>query len=479
MLGMFRRVFARLFRSDRSRTTTGTSSDDLQAKHSLGKSFAVRDSPARLPPFDIEINDDYRRALEWLSQRDRSLFTTGRAGTGKSTFVRLLKSTTTQRFAVVAPTGVAALNAGGQTIHSFFKFAPGPIDPKKDIPFARSREVYKNLDLLIIDEISMVRADLLDGIDRFLRKNGKSSQLPFGGTQVLMVGDPFQLPPVVADEAAAQFLNARYASPYFFHSWAMKERSIPLLEFSKIYRQSDPKFIEILNGIRDMSDVDDSVSTLNERSFEGDDGRDDLITLTPTNRVADEINVAAMKALAGAEVSYVGRLEGKMPQGDKLPAPEHLVLKAGAQVMFVKNDGGKQWVNGSLGRVESLSEDSLTVSLADSQWTRAVQVKRETWQKVEHHYNQQTDRIEAKVVGTFSQFPLMPAWAITIHKSQGSTFEHVRIDMGQGAFAHGQLYVALSRCRTLEGIRLSQPIRTSDVICDPEVREYFAHAPRV
>ena len=399
------------------------------------------------------------------------LYLTGRAGTGKSTLLQAFRTVTGKNLAVVAPTGVAAINVGGVTIHSFFRFPPTPISTQ-DIRKMRDRSLYKSLDTLIIDEISMVRADMLDGIDRFLRVNGPSTKLPFGGVRVIMVGDLFQLPPVISTGPEKQFISERYASPYFFSANALGATGAEILELQTVFRQTDANFIRLLNAIRSNTVGSAELEELNERYLPDFEPPPDeaWIALTATNRSADHINRRQMQRLRTKEYTYEGEPSGRFERINErnYPAPMGLSLREGAQVMFVRNDPDRRWVNGTMGVVRSLDEDEIEVEIGGPGGPSEF-VEPETWEMYEYVFDADEKRLEAEVAGEYRQYPLRPAYAITIHKSQGKTFERALVDFGRGAFAHGQAYVALSRLVDLKGLVLRRPIRRTDLIVDDHV----------
>jgi ATP-dependent exoDNAse (exonuclease V) alpha subunit len=417
----------------------------------------------------IEITEAYQTALNVVRNGEPLVLVHGRAGTGKSTLVRFIREQVSN-VVVLAPTGIAALNAQGQTIHSFCRFPPRLIRTE-DVTRA-SRTVCRNTRLLIIDEISMVRADLLDGVERFFRLNGPNPNAPFGGVPVMLVGDFYQLPPVVATDDEYLYLHDTYGGEHFFFSKIFERLKPFVVELDKVFRQHNPVFVELLNKIRTADDVPYAVSSFNEHCFKQISPADSFVRLTCTNRQADVVNTERMNALPGEGRLYRSSSTGRMGmRHGRLPAPAHLNLKAGAQVMFLRNGADKQWVNGSLGMVEDMSSENIFITLCHGKSAgMTVTLKRETWEQVRYRYDRTSKKIEAKVVGTYTQFPLMPAWAVTIHKAQGQTYDRVEVDLGEGAFAPGQLYVALSRCRTLEGLCLSRPIRETDVICDPVIK---------
>lgn len=420
----------------------------------------------------------FETAERYVNCTGRSIFLTGRAGTGKTTFLKHICGTTNKRFIVLAPTGVAAINAGGSTIHSFFLLPLCPYLPdvkelvtEYQMPehhkkFKKERlKIIRTLDLLIIDEISMVRADLMDAIDMTLRKYRRSS-LPFGGVQLLMIGDAQQLSPVVK-ENERQYMSQVYPSPYFFHSKALQKIDYITIELQKVYRQKDQIFLDILNAIRENRPTTETMKAINSRvhAFEDDE---DTIRLTTHNAQADGINNMKLDALPGKPVMIEADVEGEFPE-NTYPADYVLSLKKDAQVMFIRNDSEGEYYNGKLGRVEDIGANG-TVTVRDLEG-RSIIVTPTDWENIQYGLNEETGEIEPKVIGKFRQVPLRIAWAITIHKSQGLTFDKVIIDAG-AAFAFGQVYVALSRCRSLEGISLDSPIRMSSIYTDGNISEF-------
>jgi ATP-dependent DNA helicase PIF1 len=412
------------------------------------------------------ITPEFAQAFELLENTQCNVFLTGKAGTGKSTFLHYFREHTRKSIAVVAPTGVAALNVGAQTIHSFFRFKFGFVDVKALKP-SRTR-VLRNLELLIIDEISMVRADVFDGIDRLL-KMARKNDAPFGGVQVCVIGDLFQLPPVITREEKTVY-SQFYPSPFFFCTQAYREGNFTTIQFSTIHRQNDAAFIQILNAIRAGTCDAAALEVLNQRLNPKAVPAPGTLLLTTTNSLAEDINSQKLAAMQGVARRYVGRTEGDFGvQTARLPAPELLVLKVGAQVMFVKNDSDGRWVNGSIGMVQKIADDSIIVRIGEVDH----EVEPEEWKSLGYEVSKETGDIVEKTLGTYTQFPLTLAWAITIHKSQGKTLERVIIDLGNGAFAAGQLYVALSRCKSLAGIALKQPVTLNDIRCDSEVVDFL------
>lgn len=434
----------------------------------------------------LEINPEFARALEILEATDKPLFITGRAGTGKSTLLDHFRSTTRKRVAVLAPTGVAALNVRGQTIHSFCRFKPDvTLDRVKALPKAKARgpegEIFKNLDTVIIDEVSMVRADLLDCVEKFLRLNGPQPKRRFGGIQMAFIGDLYQLPPVVTVHDRPLFEAASespYESPYFFSARALADGAYPLefIELEKIYRQSEAEFIGLLNAIRNRSIGPADLERLNARldpEFVPPEGRL-YITLTSTNDQAFRRNRETLETLDGETFSYDGFVEGEFERAS-LPTDERLELKRGAQVMLLTNDPHGRWVNGTIGKVlevvrETGKDDVIEVELGEGE---IVDIGPNVWELFRFAYDREGDRIVSEPVGAFTQYPLKLAWAVTIHKSQGKTFDRVIVDVGRGTFAHGQVYVALSRCTTFEGLVLRKPIRREHIRMDWRVVRFL------
>lgn len=425
----------------------------------------------------------FETAERYVNCTGRSVFLTGKAGTGKTTFLKHICQTTSKRFVVLAPTGVAAINAGGSTIHSFFLLPLCPYLPdvkelvtEYQMPDRKrgykkeKLKIIRTLDLLIIDEISMVRADLLDAVDMTLRKFRKSS-LPFGGVQLLMIGDAQQLSPVVKDDER-QYMSQVYPSPYFFHSKALQRMDYITIELQKVYRQKDQVFLDILNAIRDNRPTEQTMRLLNSRvnAYSSDE---DTIRLTTHNVQADGVNNRKLDMLPGDPVMFEAEVEGDFPE-NSYPADFVLSLKKDAQVMFIRNDSEGQYYNGKLGRVEEISSQG-AVTVRDIEGNSIVVTPVE-WPNVQYVLNDESGEIEPDVVGKFRQIPLKVAWAITIHKSQGLTFDRVIIDAG-AAFAFGQVYVALSRCRSLEGISLDSPVRMSSIYTDAHVSDFNASRP--
>jgi len=425
---------------------------------------------AKPVPQPIEINPQLQAAFDAVAADRPIIFVTGGAGTGKSTFIRELRARFPEKQSVVlAPTGVAALNAGGQTIHSFCRLPLLPVMPQ-DIRRLEERDVIEALDLLIIDEISMVRADVFDGIDAFLRVNRKSEQ-PFGGVQIVLVGDLFQLPPVVTTRDEV-LIGQLYATPHFFSARCLKGLKFFPIELEIVYRQRDASFASLLACIRDGEGAADAVRRLNE-SCVGRVLKGQHLILVPTRKAAAEENEARLEALPGKLRTYEARCEGTFVNAgdDRLPAPQQLALKRDAQVMFVRNDAiERRWVNGTVGVVASLHDAKIVVRLDDGTTHDVEPVE---WQDIRYAVDEKTKAIVEEIGGTYVQFPLMPAWAVTIHKAQGLTLARVMVDLARGAFAEGQVYVALSRCQTMEGLSLRRAVRAREVRCSEAARGFY------
>ena len=420
----------------------------------------------------LELNADFEYALDVLEKTDKNLFITGRAGTGKSTLLHLFKNTTRKKCVVLAPTGVAALNVQGQTIHSFFGF-PGKFFGPEDIKRRNDRRLYLKMEVLIIDEISMVRADMVDHIDRFLRINRENPK-PFGGVQVVFFGDLFQLPPVVATPQEQHYFQTVYESPYFFSAKIFTEGyELEGLELGKVYRQQALHFVRLLDAVR-MGTVDyDDLEDLNERYVPNFNEKDYFITLSTRNAVVDDINARELRGLTFEEFTYLADVTGVFDP-KQYPTEGALKLKMGAQVMFIKNDPKRDYVNGTIGKIIQLQNDKIVVQVVDkNDVVKNIEVEKQAWEILKYKVSTDATKIETDIVGSFKQYPLRLAWAITIHKSQGKTFDKVIIDLGGGAFEHGQTYVALSRCRTLNGIVLRNKIRPQDIKTDERIIDFY------
>ncbi len=428
-------------------------------------------------PSAIEITPEYQDVIDAIERHDPYIFVSGKAGTGKTTLIGYLRENILGNVVVVAPTGVAALQVKGVTIHSFFRLPPRLIFPEEDIKPLKDKRLYKDIRLLIIDEISMVRADVVDAMDLFLRANGPHKSQPFGGIQVMFVGDLFQLPPVVSNADMQVLAERGYEGPYFFCSMALHRKDVTMVELSKIFRQKDAHFAGLLNQIRINQDIDEALDTLNAVCYETKKEADEqTITLTTTNARADQINGAGLRALTTDAKVYTGNSTGKFNVDDRnLPSPNHLTLKVGAKVMFTATDSNfpKRWVNGTIGVVRELLPNTVKVMVQNGPYSNTVEVKGHQWESYRYDHDMMSGKISPNIIGTFVQIPLMLAWAVTIHKSQGKTLDKIKVDLSSGAFASGQVYVALSRCTSIEGITLERPIQPKDVSCDQEVKRFY------
>ena len=420
-------------------------------------------------PGNLEVTPEFSRSFDLMENTTQHLYITGKAGTGKSTLLQYFKEKTKKKIVVLAPTGIAAINIGGSTIHSFFRFPPRLIS-RDEIRKIRERQgLFAALDTVVIDEVSMVRADVMDGIDYSLRVNRDRIDEPFGGVQVILIGDLFQLPPVV-EKGFEEYFEDMFQSPFFFSAHVFHQVHLTKIELQRVFRQQDPEFIGLLNKVRNNQIHPSEVQQLNRR-YTPDltcDENDLAIILTSTNALASGINSAKLDTLNTKEYCFDAVVQADFDE-KSYPTDKRLRLKQGAQVMMVKNDANKRWANGTLGVVQKLSNDSVKVSFEGS----SCMVEPSSWEKIEYEYDREKGRIEPVVTGSFRQYPIKLAWAMTVHKSQGKTFDKVIIDLGNGAFAHGQAYVALSRCRSFDGIRLVNPIKDSDVILDPRVRGFL------
>ena len=434
--------------------------------------------------FQLDTNNkEFQDALQLITHTRQSVFLTGKAGTGKSTFLKYICNHTKKKYVVLAPTGIAAINAGGVTLHSFFKlpFRPMlPDDPDLSLSHGRIFEFFKypkekrkiiaEVDLIIIDEISMVRADIIDCVDRILRVYSGNMRLPFGGKQLLFVGDVFQLEPVVPSDQK-EILSLFYASPFFFSARVFKDINLVPIELQKVYRQTDSVFINILDRIRNNAARKQELDTLNGRYFPSFEpqNEDMYITLATRPDQVDFINEKKLAELPGEEYVSVGKIEGDFPESS-LPTQLNLSIKEQAQVIFIDNDYERRWVNGTIGMVSGIDENGNVYVLLESGVEHLVEPT--SWRNYKYKYNEKEKRIEEEIVGTFEQLPIRLAWAITVHKSQGLTFSRVVVDLTGGVFAGGQTYVALSRCTSLEGLVLKSKISSRDIFIRKEIVEF-------
>jgi len=452
----------------------------------------IYDKPNEIHNQHIELPTNYEKdefvikLFERIETTNESLFITGKAGTGKSTFIHYLTRNTKKKKLLLSFTGIAAVNIGGQTIHSFFGFPLKPMLPEdKEIPLFKEHwgwySIIREVDLIIIDEVSMLRSDILQAIDHSLRINGGDITKPFGGKQIIFVGDPYQLPPIVeSDSLHAELFSTTYKSEYFFDSPAFNDLNPEKIEFSKIHRQKDEDFINLLNKVRDYSISQDEIHDFNTRCLDKStnySNNESEIRLATNRYIARQENQRRLELLHDKPFVFKSDVGGDFPE-DRYPAPKQLILKRDAQIMFVRNDiqeKERRWVNGTICKIHFLAEDLIEVEIKkDGGKTFVHKIEKEEWENLKYRWDKKEGKIVSEIVGTFRQFPIKLAWAITIHKSQGLTFNKVKVDLGTGAFAPGQLYTSLSRCRSFEGLSLVRPILKNDIIQDKRISEFTA-----
>lgn len=423
----------------------------------------------------IELTEEFQKAYDLIENSNESFFVTGKAGTGKSTLLKYFRSQTNKKVAVLAFTGLAAINVNGQTLHSFFQFPIGFIYPNAVKFNSEIADLLRGVDILVVDEVSMIRADLMDAIDKSLRIH-RGNELPFGGTQMVFIGDLYQLPPIIEKDLSDVY-SKFYKTPYFFSADVFSFLRIPYINLEKIHRQSDPTFIEILNNVRERTNLPETLAKLNQRvsSFanEIDDmWNGDTVVVSTTNKKVKEINDFFLDRLKTKPTTFNALVKGDFDI-KSYPTEERLVLKEGAKVMFIKNDKDHAYVNGDIGIITKVNPFTIEVKLKGA----VITVTKQTWEKHKYQYHKsavegQRGSVEKKLIGTFEQYPLKLAWAITVHKSQGQTFSKIFIDLHTGSFTSGQTYVALSRCKTLEGIKLLRAIEERDIILDNRIHEF-------
>lgn len=418
---------------------------------------------------NTQLSEEQKKLFQIIKKTQNNIFITGKAGTGKSHLLEYTREHLKKNTIVVAPTGVAALNVRGQTIHSLFRLPPAFLEQRTLRPEKHVNTLLEKIDSVIIDEVSMVRADLMDAIDLRLRQ-AKQNTLPFGGVQMVLFGDLYQLPPIVADKELEKHFHDNHGGFYFFHADVFKKANLDIYELTTIFRQTDSKFIEILNAIRNGEVSERQLFDLNERSREIIPPKE-VIVLATTNKIVNKINEEKLRDLPEEPYEYEARVIGKL-ETSNFPTDQVLTLKKGAQVMMMKNDKDGRWVNGTLATISDLKNDLIKVKIEGAEY----EVKKETWSKIRYYYDKKENKIKEEETSAFTQYPVRLAWAVTIHKSQGQTYDRVAINLGYGSFAHGQTYVALSRARSIDGLFLSRQIQLQDIIVDKTIVDFMSQA---
>ena len=445
----------------------------ILAKKGIGKRRSSRKFAEIEGPDRFDLTKEKQEVLDILENTSDNVFLTGKAGTGKSNFLKYFRGATKKNIVVLAYTGVAAVNVQGQTVHSFFRFHPQTTIDSIKKRWGSKAGIYKRIDTIVIDEISMVRADLLDFVDRFMRLNGSCSDKPFGGVQIFAIGDLFQLPPIVRKEEK-RFFTEVYKSPYFFDSKVYKKANFIKKELTKVYRQdtkAQNNFIKTLDNLRVCSFNENDIDLINQRvdlNYTKPE-KEFVISLVPTNDMADSINMTELSKLPSKQHTYEGLITGEFKHKD-LPTAQELVLKEGSQVMLLKNDPRQRWINGDIVKIIKTDDDCVRVLFDDGSFDDITNVN---WDSIEFVFDENAKKIQPQVVGSFTQLPIKLAWAVTIHKAQGKTFDKVHIDFGNGTFASGQAYVALSRCRTLGGMVLTSPLEEGYIFTDEKIKKFM------
>ncbi len=463
-------IKAAFFGSEKSAPVKDRSTNEFLAKQGIG-TRRQNQRYLEIEKPELEISEEIQAILNLLENTHTNIFLTGKAGTGKSTLLKYFRATTKKNVVVLAPTGVAALNVQGQTIHRFFKFGIDITLDRVRKLYGKNTEIYSKIDTLVIDEISMVRADLFDCIDKFLKVNRSNLETPFGGVQIVVIGDLYQLPPIVKENERNIF-ERYYKSPFFFNAKCFESSNFHKFELTHVYRQTDQRFIEVLNAIRLAEVTSQHIDIINERLVEIDNKDEDenfRISLVPTNALAEEINMKKLGNIDSKLKKYQGTIVGDF-DSKSLPTEQELCLKEGAQIMLLNNDKNNKWVNGDIVKVLKFLDTSIRVLFQDGTFD---EITVNTWDNVKFVYSEEEKKIKSEITGSFTQYPMKLAWAITIHKSQGKTYDKVSINFGSGTFASGHAYVALSRCRSLEGIYLKSPLELNHIFIDQRVSDFM------